>query len=125
MLHPRAALPLRIGHRLVTREVLRATAAFFTLYVLLTASSTLLLSLSGMDLMGALSASLSTVGLVGFGFDGEGQLLDFTSLSATAKGLLMLNMYAGRLEIVTLFVLLAPGFWRLPRRRRRQREVER
>lgn len=125
MLHPRAALPLRIGHRLVTREVLRATAAFFTLYVLLTASSTFLLSLSGMDLMGALSASLSTVGLVGFGFDGEGQLLDFTSLSATAKGLLMLNMYAGRLEIVTLFVLLAPGFWRLPRRRRRQREVER
>ncbi len=117
MLHPRAALPLRIGHRVITREVLRSTTAFFTLYVLLVAVSAGLLTVTGLDLMAALSASFSTVGLVGFGFDGQGQLLSYADFSGTAKGILLLNMYAGRLEIVTLFVLLVPGFWRLPRKR--------
>ena len=57
------------------------------------------------------------VGLVGFGFTADGQLLDFASLPGAAKAILMFDMYAGRLEIVTLAVLLVPGFWRLPRRR--------
>ena len=35
---------------------------------------------------------------------------------AAAKAILVFDMYAGRLEIVTLAVLLVPGFWRLPRR---------
>lgn len=118
MLHPRAALPLRIGHRLITRDVLRSTAAFFTLYVLLVAVSAGLLTALGLDLMAALSASFSTVGLVGFGFDADGGLLRFAELGTAAKSVLMVNMYAGRLEIVTLFVLLVPGFWRLPRQRR-------
>jgi len=31
----------------------------------------------------------------------------------------MFAMYAGRLEVVTVFVIFVPGWWRLPRSRRR------
>ena len=116
-LHPRAALPLKIGHRLITPEVLRSTTAFFTLYVLLIAVSAFALNLLGVDQVTSLSAALSSVGLNGFAFNGDGTLLDFATLPSAAKAILIFDMYAGRLEIVTLAVLLVPGFWRLPRRR--------
>ncbi len=119
MLHPRAALPLKIGHRLITPEVLRSTAAFFTVYVLLVAVSAFALTLLGLEHVSSFSAALGSVGLVGFGFTADGQLLDFASLPGAAKAVLMFDMYAGRLEIVTLAVLLVPGFWRLPRRHNR------
>ena len=115
LLHPRAALPLRIGHRLITGEVLRSTTTFFVLYVVLVLASTAALVFLGLDPVAGFSASLSTVGLTGFGFSADGQLLDFASLSAAAKAILIFDMYAGRLEIVTLAVLLVPGFWQLPR----------
>lgn len=118
MLHPRAALPLRIGHRLITPEVLRSTAAFFTVYVLLVGVSAFALALLGLDHLAALSSALSSTGLVGFAFQADGQFVDFGLLPAAAKAVLLFDMYAGRLEIVTLAVLLVPGFWRLPRRRR-------
>jgi len=118
LLHPRAALPLKVGHRLITPEVLRSVAAFFTLYVLLTAVSTVFLTFSGLDLVTSASAALSSVGLVGYGFTSSGALLEFAALPEAAKGILIFDMYAGRLEIVTLAVLFVPGFWRLPRRRR-------
>lgn len=119
LLHPRAALPLKVGPRLITPEVLRSVTAFFTLYVLLVAVSTVLLTVSGLDPLTAASAALSSVGLVGYGFTSAGTFLDFASLPAAAKGILIFDMYAGRLEIVTLAVLFVPGFWRLPRRRSR------
>lgn len=116
LLHPRAALPLKIGHRLITQDVLRSTTAFFTFYVLLVAGSAFALNLLGLEHVTSLSAALSSVGLVGFGFTGSGELLDFATLPAAAKGILIFDMYAGRLEIVTLAVLFVPSFWRLPRR---------
>lgn len=115
LLHPRAALPLRIGHRLITGDVLRSTTTFFVLYVVIVLISAGGLVLLGLDPVAGLSAALSTVGLTGFGFTGDGQLLDFASLGAGAKAILIFDMYAGRLEIVTLAVLLVPGFWQLPR----------
>lgn len=115
LLHPRAALPLRIGHRLITGDVLRSTTTFFVLYVVIVVVSAGGLLLLGLDPVASFSAAMSTVGLTGFGFTADGQLLDFAALGAAAKAILIFDMYAGRLEIVTLAVLLVPGFWQLPR----------
>jgi Trk-type K+ transport system membrane component len=46
-LHPRAVLPIRVGDRVVGEEVLRAVAAFITLYTGLIVFSTLLVALTG------------------------------------------------------------------------------
>lgn len=117
LLHPRAVLPIQVGGRVVDEEVMRAVAAFITLYVGLVAFSTLLLTMTGADLITAFTASAATVGNVGPGLGAVGPMTDYADLPTLAKLMLSFNMYAGRLEIVTVFVIASPGWWRRGRSR--------
>ena len=71
------------------------------------------LSLLGLDWMTALTGAASTVSGVGPGL-GEiiGPSGNFASLPDAAKWILSLGMLLGRLEIITVFVLCIPAFWR-------------
>lgn len=116
-LHPRAELPLRVGSRIVPEEVLRAVAAYITLYVGLFAVSTVVLVLLGADFVTAFTASIGCLGNIGPGLAGVGPMASYADLHPVSRGLLTFNMYAGRLELVTVFVILTPAWWRLPRQR--------
>lgn len=117
-LHPRAVLPVRMGLHGVTEDVLRSVAAFVTLYVGLFAFTTVVLVLLGSDFTTAFSAAIACLGNIGPGLAGVGPMGSFAELPAVGKGLLAFCMYAGRLEVVTVFALLTPGWWRLPRKGR-------
>jgi len=114
-LHPRAILPIRVGGRTVSEDVLRAVAAFISLYTLLIVVSTLVLALLGEDLVTAFTAAAATVGNVGPGLGGVGPMASFADVHPLGRLLLIFNMYAGRLEIVTVFVLATTSWWRWPR----------
>jgi len=114
-LHPRAVLPVRVGTSVVSEDVLRSVAAFITLYVGLFALSTLLLIMLGSDFDVALTASIASIGNVGPGFGHIGPLGSFAGLHPVSVGVLTFVMYAGRLEVVTVFVVFMPEWWRLPR----------
>ncbi len=114
-LHPRAVLPIRVGNRVVSEEVLRAVAAFISLYTALIVFGTLVLSLLGEDLVTAFTATAATVGNVGPGLGAVGPMSSFADLHPLGRGLMVFNMYAGRLEIVTVFVVVTSGWWRWPR----------
>ena len=60
----------------------------------------------------SLSGALTAVANVGPGI-GEiiGPAGNFASLPEGAKWLLSFGMYAGRLEMLTVYVLLVPTFW--------------
>lgn len=116
VLHPRAVLPVRVGSRIVPEDVLRSVAAFITLYVGLFAFSTVMLVMFGSPLEVALTASISSIGNVGPGFGPIGPFGSYADLHPLSRILLTFIMYAGRLEVVTVFVVFAPGWWRLPRR---------
>ena len=115
-LHPRAVLPVRVGHRTVPEDVLRAVAAFMTLYVGLFAATTVALVLMGSDFVTAFSAAIACLGNTGPGLAAVGPMSSFGPLPAAAKAVLVFAMYAGRLEVVTVFVVFTAGWWRLPRR---------
>jgi trk system potassium uptake protein TrkH len=115
-LHPRAVLPVRVGTSIVSEDVLRSVAAFITLYVGLFAVSTLLLVIFGSDFEVALTASISCIGNVGPGFGPIGPMGSFADLHPMSLGILTFVMYAGRLEVVTVFVVCMPEWWRVPRR---------
>ena len=120
-LHPRAILPLTVGRRTIPDDVLRAVGAFLMLYAgLVTASATMLVYL-GQDFLTAFSAAAATVGNVGPGLGGVGPMSSYGDLPALGRSVLIFNMYAGRLEIVTVFVLFTLRSWRLPRRAERSR----
>ena len=107
-LHPRAVLPVRVGRQIIPDEVFRAVAASITLYILLFALTTAVLAWLGEDFTTALTASIAAIGNTGPGLAGVGSMLNFADLHPTSRALLIFGMYAGRLDIVTVFVLLDP-----------------
>lgn len=115
-LQPRAVLPVRVGTRAVPEEVLRAVAAFITLFVGLFMISTVVLVAFGADFVTAVTASVGAVGNIGPGLATVGPMLNFAELHPVSRGVLIFDMYAGRLEIVTVFVVFTSDWWRLPRR---------
>lgn len=115
-LHPRAVLPLRLGSRVVPEEVLRAVSGFITLYIGLFALTTTTLVALGADFVTAFTAAITCIGNTGPGLMAVGPMANFAELHPVSRGLLTFGMYAGRLEVVTVFIIFDPQWWRLPRR---------
>ncbi len=116
VMHPRAVLPVRLGARLVPDDVIRAVSAFITLYVALLVITAVGLVLLGSDEVTALSAALATLGNIGPGFAGVGPMASYAELHPLAKAWLTFAMIAGRLEVVTVFVVFTRAWWRRPAR---------
>jgi trk system potassium uptake protein TrkH len=114
-LHPRAVLPLRIGARAVPDEVLRAVAAFLTLYVALFIAIATVLAVQGLDFTTAFTAAIASLGNVGPGLGMVGPMASYGDLPTASKALLTFAMYAGRLEVVAVFVVFTPDWWKVPR----------
>lgn len=115
-LHPRAVLPVRLGGRPVPEDVLRAVAAFITLYVMLFGASTAILVALGSDFITAFTASIASLGNIGPGLEAVGPMLNYADLHPLSRAVLIFDMYAGRLEVVTVFVIFTADWWRMPRR---------
>ncbi|MEJ5359110.1 MAG: TrkH family potassium uptake protein [Desulfobacterales bacterium] len=112
LIHPHAVSRLKLGGRVVTEEIAHSILAFVALYVLLFAAGALLLSLSGLDLVSAAGAAATALGNTGPGFGAVGPSQTFAPLSDPAKGVLIVLMLLGRLEIYTLLILVVPEFYR-------------
>ena len=109
---PRRVLHVRVGRgTLGNREVI-AVAGFVLLFLLLWASSTLILSFSGHDLETSFSATLACLGNIGPGLADVGPTQNYGFFSSWQKLLLTVLMWLGRLEIVALAALALPTFWR-------------
>lgn len=113
-LHPRAVLLVHVGGRTIPEEVLRAVAAFITLYVVVFAFSTAVLTWLGADFTTAFTASIAALGNIGPGLASVGPMLSFAELHPISRALLIFDMYAGRLELVTVFVVFDPHLWQAP-----------
>jgi trk system potassium uptake protein TrkH len=117
VLHPKAVIPLRLGGLSVKDEVLRPSNIFVAMYIFIFASASLLLAIisygdPAMTFETILSAVATTLGNVGPGFGMVGPMFSFAQIHPAAKMLLILCMWIGRLEVVTVLVLLVPEFWK-------------
>ncbi len=116
-LHPRAVLPITLGQRVVSDAVLRSVSGFITLYIALFAALTIGLVFTGHSFITSFSAAAAAVGNIGVGLEQVGPHGTFAALDPVARGMLIFGMYAGRLEVITVFVVLVPSWWQRPRRR--------
>lgn len=115
-LHPRAVMPVRVGDRIMPEEVMRSVVAFLTLYLALFFAGTVTLVFMGEDLLTAFTAAIACLGNTGIGLGSIGPMGDFETLHPISRAMLAFLMYAGRLEVVTVFVVFDPSFWRRGRR---------
>jgi trk system potassium uptake protein TrkH len=95
--------------------VVRAVAAFIALYTMLLGFSAMALAWLGADLISAFTAAAATLGNVGPALGMAGPMASYADFHPLSRGLLIFNMYAGRLEVVTVFVLATSAWWKVPR----------
>lgn len=111
--HPSGVFPTLYNHRPISDAILRSVVSFSFFYAVTVAAITTGLSLLGLDFMTAISGAATAVGNVGPGVgDIIGPAGNFSTLPDAAKWLLCFGMLMGRLEILTVLVLLSPSFWK-------------
>jgi len=112
-LHPTAILHIKVNHRTVASPVIRSLWAFAVLYITGIFVLSILVAMTGVDILTAISASLTCISNTGPGFGPiVGPASNYLPLPGAAKVLLVIGMIAGRLEIFTLLLVLTPFFWR-------------
>ncbi|MGG7645730.1 TrkH family potassium uptake protein [Rhodovulum sp. YNF3179] len=110
---PHGVFTPRYAGRPVGEDVLSSVMAFFMLFFVTLAVLALLLGMTGLDFITAVSGAATALANVGPGLGPEiGPAGNFGGLSDTAKWLLSAGMLIGRLELMAVYVILTLQFWR-------------
>lgn len=113
LMHPRAVLSRRFNRRSFGDEIIASSVAFSFIYLATLALMTLILAALGLDLVTSLTGAATALGNVGPGLGNIiGPAGTFQSLPDAAKWVLSAGMLLGRLELLSVVVLLSPDFWR-------------
>jgi trk system potassium uptake protein len=114
-LHPRAVLPVKLGGRVVPESILRDIQVFMLFYLLTFAVGAATVVMLGADLMTGITASIACLGNIGPGFNAVGPMANFADLHPVSRIVLTLEMWIGRLEVLTVLVLFRAEAWRSAR----------
>ena len=110
--HPRAMSPVKLNSKVLSNETLAGIYSFAGLYIIIFALSTILISLEGIDMITAASSVIASLSNIGLGFGTVGPMESFSEFSQVSKIFLSFLMLLGRLELFTIFALIAPKNWR-------------
>ena len=109
---PRGLFPLRYEGRLVDEDVLNGVITFFVVYAATVFGIAAIMEFDGLDFATSVSGALTAVANVGPGVgDIIGPAGNFSTLPPVSKWALSFGMYAGRLEMLTIYVLATARFW--------------
>ena len=112
ILHPRAVYNIKIGNYTVPKEILYQTLMFVSFYFAFIVLSAFLIAIIEKDTIIAVVGSVAAVGNIG---PGLGQVIgpmgSFAGLSSLTKTILMVDMLAGRLELIPFLVLFQKDLW--------------
>ncbi|HSB49610.1 MAG TPA: potassium transporter TrkG, partial [Burkholderiales bacterium] len=109
--HPSAVSPLKLGDRVVPDQVVFSVLAFFFAWLATLVIMTLLLTLTGLDAITAFSAIVASLNNIGPGLHQVGPAGNFSVLTDLQTWVCTATMLLGRLELLTVLVILTPAFW--------------
>ena len=112
IIHPRVVNPVTLGSATVPAQVLAAVLGFMLIYGACIVGLTMLLLLSGVDLITAFSAVIVCVNNIGPGLGLVGPAENFGILTGFQLSVLSFAMLLGRLELLSVLVLFTGAFWR-------------
>ena len=113
LVHPNAVYSRSMQDRPLTDEIVASVMAFSLAFATIVGIAAMLLAAAGNDFVTSFSAAATTMANVGPGIgDIIGPTGNFASLTDESKWVLCATMLLGRLEIFTMLLLFAPGFWR-------------
>jgi trk system potassium uptake protein TrkH len=112
MVHPRALIPVKLGGQVVESPIIFAVLAYMLVYGVTMTAITMLLTATGLDFVTAFSASTATVNNLGPGLGNVGPAGNYAGFNHFQTWICTAAMLLGRLELITVFVLFTPAFWR-------------
>jgi trk system potassium uptake protein TrkH len=112
IIHPRVYRPVKLAGQPIENNVVFAVLAYVFVYVSCIVIFTLLLALSGADVVTAFSAAVASVNNTGPGLAQVGPASTYAVLNDFQTWVCSFAMLLGRLELFTLLVVLTPAFWR-------------
>jgi trk system potassium uptake protein TrkH len=110
--NPQAVIPIKLGGNVLSERVISGIIGMTILYFTTIIVGFLIMTALGLDHTTSLSSILATLGNVGPGLGLVGPAASYALIPAGGKVVLIICMLAGRLELLTVFALLAPSFWR-------------
>lgn len=110
-LHPHALVRIKLDNKVLQHDTLQEICSFAFLYITLVFAVGLIVSLNGSDIATSFSAAASCIGNIGPGMNAIGPTMNYSIFSSPVKIVLSLSMIAGRLELFTFMMLIAPRFW--------------
>lgn len=112
LLTPSAVVKVRYGGAEIPRETAQTVLLFLCVYMASMIVGATLLIMVGLDFTSAFTGALTALSNVGPSFGSTiGPVGNFSTLNDTALWVLNFLMLAGRLEIITIFILFTPAFW--------------
>ena len=110
--HPHNIQKVKMDGKVVEHTVLRGVNVFLVAYLMLFASSLLLISLDNFDFTTNFTAVTATINNIGPGLNAVGPTQNFAGYSVFSKLIFCIDMLAGRLELFPLLILLSRNTWR-------------
>ena len=112
LVHPKSPMVIKLNGAVYEPAVLDSILAFMFLYGASIIVCTLLMLLSGCDLVTALSAVVASINNMGPGLNLVGPATTFAVLTDFQTWICTLAMLLGRLELFTMVVIFTRTFWR-------------
>jgi len=112
IIHPRLQRPVKLSGMVIENRIVLAVLAYVFVYVSCIVFCTLLLAATGLDLLTAFSAAVASINNTGPGLGQVGPLSTYAVLSDVQIWVCSFLMLLGRLELMTLLVVMTPAFWR-------------
>lgn len=111
-LHPHAVDPVRLNGRPVSSHIITNVMVIFMVYVATILLGTVILMLCGINATESIGAAAACITGYGPGLGLSGGFGCYAAFTATAKGVCSFLMLMGRLECMTVLVLMLPSFWK-------------
>ena len=113
LLSPNSISIIKYNNQKISDEFINSVIVFIFSYLFLFMFLSMLLSITGLDFLSAISGAATSISNVGPGLgDVIGPNGNFKEVSDVSKWLLAFGMLLGRLELFAVLVLFFPSFWK-------------
>ena len=113
MIYPNSVSIIKYNNQKISESFINSVIVFIFSYLFLFMFLAMLLSITGLDFLSAISGAATSISNVG---PGLGEMIgpngNFKEVSNISKWFLSFGMLLGRLELFAVLVLFFPSFWR-------------
>ncbi len=110
--HPRTISKVKMDGHSLNEETVRSVQVYLCMYVILFFISVLIVSANGFSFETNVTAVAATFNNIGPGLDMAGPAANYLAFNPLSKIVLIIDMLAGRLEILPIILMFMPSTWK-------------